>query len=192
MRPPEGIARRVREQRQKNLLELRRVALDDERPCGLADDQLDVFADDAPRELEKIVDGLAQVERADTHLLACARNARSLRVSVAARFAASPISLKYSCDFALGPACRASSAAPTITPRRLLKSCATPPASNPVACIFCECRSRASSFLCRSVTSLTTDRHALRPCELDRVRRDLGLEGLAVVRVVRPHPRSNT
>ena len=79
--------------------------------------------------------------------------ASSWRVSEVARSAAVAISFAGPRSVGSGPS-RSSrnSEYPEITIRRLLKSCAMPPASRPIASIFCDCRSCCSSAR-RSVTS---------------------------------------
>ena len=83
----------------------------------------------------------------------CRLKASSWCVRAAARQAALSVSISQRCARASGETSRnASARLPVIAVSRLLKSCATPPASRPTASIFCDCRSRASSAT-RSVSA---------------------------------------
>ena len=80
-------------------------------------------------------------------------NARSCRVSEVARSAAAEISFAGPRSAGSGPSrSNRNSEYPEITISRLLKSCAIPPASRPIASIFCDCRNCCSRAR-RSVTS---------------------------------------
>ena len=85
--------------------------------------------------------------------------ASSCRVSPAPRCTDSLISVASSRAGSSGPSCiRSRSADPMMLMRMLLKSCATPPASRPMASSFCDCRS-CSSRARRSVMSRTKPGH---------------------------------
>ena len=87
-------------------------------------------------------------------------------MSVEARLAASAIRSMFRRDGPESSGRRSSIwARPLITVSRLLKSCATPPASRPIASIFWDCR-RWSSSRFRSVTSTNVARSAV-PCRHD-------------------------
>ncbi|GJE03432.1 hypothetical protein GMJLKIPL_5387 [Methylobacterium isbiliense] len=72
---------------------------------------------------------------------------------------------------------------PTMTPSRLLKSCATPPVSWPIASIFCDCRSIASacsrSATARRRASRASSRSAMRARSAAFTRRNSSGEGSA-------------
>ena len=97
-------------------------------------------------------------------------NASSCCVSAAPRFAASIAPARYSAAGDSGPASiSASSMNPIIDVSRLLKSCATPPASLPMLSTFCDWRSCSSSCaLARSASrrwlmSLAKPCHSVEP-----------------------------
>ena len=122
---------------------------------------LDVLADDAPQQLHRMGDHFVQVEnfgladlpaaerqqlRGQTRRLVRPRTrspARNPR-----RFGAPSASIAIM------------SAYPWITVSRLLKSCATPPASRPTASSFCDCRNCSSSELLLRDVAVDRDRPA--------------------------------
>src|SRR5471030_3264011 len=83
----------------------------------------------------------------------CREKARSWRTRLAARLAFCLICMMSA---KLGSPGRKRSSRrsqkPIIAVRRLLKSCATPPASWPTACIFCDCANWISRFFCSVVS----------------------------------------
>ena len=96
--------------------------------------------------------------------------ARSCRTSAAARLAFWRICIRSPCSTS-ATSWRMSSRSqwPLMAVRRLLKSCATPPASWPTACIFWLCTNCASSVL-SSVASETTARSEEAPSSTVRVK----------------------
>ena len=82
-------------------------------------------------------------------------NASSLCVKAAARAAAFSISSRFEAASSSCWQSRSMAAYPKITVRRLLKSCATPPARRPTASIFNDWRNCSSSSWCSTIRRST-------------------------------------
>ena len=168
-----------------HLLELRAVGLDRREVGREPDADADVVADDPAQHRLHVGDDLVEVEHARVQHLPAAEGQQLARERRRPGAAARAISASSSRAVARRAGSRRSRA---ITVSRLLKSCATPPASRPIASIFSASASRCSSRW-RSVTSWASTSAAWRPSNVDPPGGDLDVDQRAVLAQVAPDVR---